>query len=606
MSGRSLPSRRGNHGRTFGLFGVLVIVLGLLMPSFGLAHAAETPTPMIVGAWPAETLTYGVKLNGAEVGRETVTFRDELNRVIIHSRAEFTKPVAMTLTTDLALARGSLSFEKYAFEAALGGTQQKMSVTPTPGGIGYHIEAGGRTQEGKVPVATGFLVLDNSVAAHYNVLIRRYLTARETQWTMLVPQVLKSFPIKVTGGAEEEVVLGGITRQALHLKAIGPMALAIDIWADRERQVLLKLAIPAQKYEVSLLLGPAAPDTQHTSATPAVPATPAKAGAGDADATLPAGIAARDVVFRNGDVQLAGTLTFPKPQVPRGSGAEGTPAQTRRLPTAILVHGSGPQDRNENSPVLATNIFRDIAHYLSARGVAVLRYDKRGIGQSTGNAEQTSMSDLVSDIKAAVAFVRSQPEVDPRRVVLIGHSEGGILAPMVAAADPEIAGVILLAGAARPLDKIITDQVVYLNRLAGATDQEVQEALNEQEKFYALVRSRADWGEVGGQRVYLKWFREHFQHDPSATIAQVKAPVLILQGEKDFQVPRGEAVALGEALDKAGHRDHKVVIFPNLDHLFMYVEGASTMESYLEKERHIEPVALQAIGDWLDEHGLTK
>lgn len=593
-------------------FGLLVIVSAL----FGLLAVGPAQAAGMTGAaktWPDGTLVYSVKLNGAEVGRETASFEEELTRVTIRSRAEFTKPTAATITTDLMVTQGALAFEKYVLSATVGGALQQLTVIPAPDGLSYRVEAGGRAQEGKLKVAPGFLILDNNVTAHYNVLIRRYLLAKETEWTMVVPQVMMALPIKITGSAGEKLNLGGREREAIHISALGPMNMAIDIWADSERQILLKLAIPAQKYEVELLEGTGGGTTSQAGAVPPTPTKPeavptpvptasaseptGRPGATATavnDAGLPAGVMAREVSFANGDVLLAGTLTLPEHTT-------GT-----RLPAAVLIHGSGPQDRNENSAALSTNIFRDLAHYLSARGVAVLRYDKRGVGQSTGNLAEAKMTDLVSDAKAAVSFIRSLPEVDPDQVVLIGHSEGGVLAPIVAADDPEIAAVVLLAGAARSLDKIITDQVVYLNRQMGTTEEQMQEVLRAQEVFYALAKSGQEWGVVQGQMTYLGWFREHFLHDPLATIVKVKAPILILQGEKDFQVPKGEAIALGEALAQAGHPDYQVVMFPNLDHLFMFTEGESTLQSYLEKQRQIDPTVLKTIGDWLEARGLAE
>ncbi len=302
---------------------------------------------------------------------------------------------------------------------------------------------------------------------------------------------------------------------------------------------------------------------------------------------------AEEVRFESDTITLAGTLT-----TPRGEGP---------WPAAVLITGSGPQDRDENTPGpggLKLGIFRSIADTLTRRGIAVLRYDDRGVGESGGDLGSAGLSDLVADVQAAVRYLRSRPEIDDAHVALIGHSEGGVIAPIVAVRDPALAAIVLMAGTATSLDSVIIEQAVSAALEAGGDSADLAEAREMMEEFSQAIREGRDWEETDlppGLKALesaRKWLREHMQHDPLATIRSVQAPVLIVNGGQDIQVPPEHARRLGAALEETGHLDYEVKIFPRLNHLFAVSRGEGAAE-YTDPNAAVDSEFLGHLADWL-------
>ena len=302
-----------------------------------------------------------------------------------------------------------------------------------------------------------------------------------------------------------------------------------------------------------------------------------------------------DVRFESDTILLAGTLTIPKGEGP--------------FPAVVTISGSGGQDRDENTPGpggLKLGIFRVIADTLTGRGIAVLRYDDRGVAESGGDLATAGLSDLVADVEAAVDYLRSRPEVDQARVALVGHSEGGIIAPIVAAEDPTIAAIVLMAGTATPLDSVIVEQTVSSTREAGGDSIEVAEARAGMEKLAAAMREGRDIEELDipdqlKQLGQSKWLREHIEHDPVATLQRVEVPVLIVNGGLDVQVGPEHAYRLGAGLEAVGHTDYEVRIYPELNHLFVVSRGEGIAE-YADPNAKVDPIFLAGLADWLTAH----
>jgi hypothetical protein len=304
---------------------------------------------------------------------------------------------------------------------------------------------------------------------------------------------------------------------------------------------------------------------------------------------------AEEVRFESDTIALAGTLTMP-----RGEGP---------WPAVVLISGSGGQDRDENTPGpggLKLGIFRSIADTLTRRGIAVLRYDDRGVGESGGNLATAGLSDLVADVEAAVRYLRERPGIDGARIGLVGHSEGGIIAPMVAAEDPGIAAIVLMAGTATPLDSVLVEQFVSAAREAGGDSTDMAEARGVVEELSRAIREGRDLEELDlplglKEMGRSKWLREHIEHDPLATLQKVDAPVLILNGGQDVQVAPEHAHRLGAALEEAGHPDYEVKIFPGLNHLFVVSRGEGTAE-YADPNAEVDGPFLSYVADWLAAH----
>ncbi len=299
-----------------------------------------------------------------------------------------------------------------------------------------------------------------------------------------------------------------------------------------------------------------------------------------------------EVTFKSGDLKLAGTVTLPQD------------GKTKH-PAVLIISGSGPQDRDGKTPELKFSVqYKALAHSLSNSGILVLRYDKRGIGKSEGEFETASLSDFVSDVKAGIYYLKSRPDVDETRICPIGHSEGAIIAPIIATQDTSIKAIVLMAGTAKPLDQVILEQQDFVLKKANVPVEMKRQMVDQQKEFFAWVRGEKEWTEeqikqLGKLANKKKWFLEHLQHDPIKTIKQVKCKVLILQGGKDRQVLEEHAKMLNQALDETKNKNHTLKIFPNLDHLFCKTEGEGDYAEYADTERPLDQEFLNFLADWL-------
>ncbi len=327
-----------------------------------------------------------------------------------------------------------------------------------------------------------------------------------------------------------------------------------------------------------------------------------------------------EVTFPGGapGVTLAGTLTTPP-----GAGP---------FPAAVLLSGSGPNDRDEM--ILGHKPFLLLADMLTRRGIAVLRYDKRGIGKSTGSYALATSMDFAADADAAVNFLKTQTALDPKRIGLIGHSEGGLIAPLVASEHPaDIAFVVLLAGPGMNGEKIILAQSALIAKADGATPVQIAQSAALNRQLFDIVKSSpdpvvarakvqaavlpaiaaltpADKAQVGDPAVYAKklslesdspWFRYFLIYDPLPALQKTRCPVLALDGSKDLQVPPAEDLAqIGQALKAGGNVNVTIKELPNLNHLFQTCRTGSPSE-YAKITETMAPSALAIIGDWVAE-----
>ena len=319
-----------------------------------------------------------------------------------------------------------------------------------------------------------------------------------------------------------------------------------------------------------------------------------------------------DVSFSNesAKVSLAGTLTLPK-----GTGP---------FPAAVLIAGSGPHDRNES--LENHKPFLVLSDYLTRQGLVVLRYDKRGIGKSTGSADSATTLDLASDAASAVAYLKTRKEIDPTRIGLIGHSEGAMIAPYLASHSKEVAWVVLLAAPATKGQDTLLAQSELIARASGLTEPEIAASLAFDRNAYDMVRGEKDAALLTEKlKAFVKtsgldgvmppavlepqlrmltspWFRFFLDYDPLPSLQNTKCPVLALYGQKDLQVPaKTNLPLLQKALGDADNTQSDIRQLADLNHLFQHAYSGSPAE-YGAIEETFSPQALQIIGDWLQPH----
>ena len=304
-------------------------------------------------------------------------------------------------------------------------------------------------------------------------------------------------------------------------------------------------------------------------------------------------------------VTLAGTLTLPEGKGP--------------FPAVVMITGSGAQDRDET--ILGHKPFAVIADRLTRDGVAVLRMDDRGFGKSTGDFASATDDDFAIDTAADVAYLRTRHDIDPAKVGLIGHSEGGLVAPKVAAKDPKIAFIVLMAGPGVPLSEVLKVQRDKLSPAMGVTSDQVRRSQAILDHAIAAMRGakdeaeaheralkviKAEGGDVirsGAQaeqaanQLSSGWMRNLLDYDPRPTLAKVKCPILALNGSKDRQVaPEQNLPAIRQAT--AGNPDVTIVELPGLNHLFQTAATGAVGE-YADIEETIAPEALETMSSWI-------
>jgi uncharacterized protein len=325
---------------------------------------------------------------------------------------------------------------------------------------------------------------------------------------------------------------------------------------------------------------------------------------------------AEDVSFTNDkfNIKLAGTLT-----IPSGAGP---------FKAVIMITGSGAQNRNEE--LMGHKPFLVIADYLSRHGIAVLRYDDRGVGGSQGNYSEATSADLATDAEAAFNFLKNNPKINQKEIGLMGHSEGGLIAPIVTCTHPDIGFIVSLAGPGVPGQQIIIRQSQDIGRLSGEQENLIKENTETNKKLFAILRKEKDnrkaeikilslYREIlekkntskedtekavnrlkitFGANTYT-WLRYFITTDPSIFWKKVKCPVLALNGEKDLQVSAKENLpAIEKALKSSGNESIKTVELADLNHLFQHCKTGLPAE-YGTIEETFSPEALKIIADWI-------
>ena len=324
-----------------------------------------------------------------------------------------------------------------------------------------------------------------------------------------------------------------------------------------------------------------------------------------------------DVIFQNNKdkIALSGTLTLPK--------KEGV------FPAVVLISGSGPQNRDEE--LLGHKPFLVLADHLTKNGIAVLRYDDRGVGESKGNFKTASSADFATDVESAIVYLKTRKEINKKKIGLIGHSEGGLIAPMIASKSKDISFIVLLAGTGIQGDQLLLLQQELIARASGVPETEIKKsfelnkiifdivvksndeislnrdlknALNEMLKNDATIKipsgmTKDEFISMQINQISSPWMQYFLRYNPAFALEKVKCPVLAINGEKDLQVPpKQNLAAIKNALDKGGNKNVSIKELPNLNLLFQDCKTGAPDE-YATIKQTFSSRALDEITQWL-------
>ena len=300
---------------------------------------------------------------------------------------------------------------------------------------------------------------------------------------------------------------------------------------------------------------------------------------------------------------LAATLTIPPGKGP--------------FPAVLLIAGSGPHDRDES--LLGHKPFLVLSDYLTRKGIVVLRADKRGVAKSTGDYATATSADFAKDAEAGVGYLKTRSEVEPRKIGLLGHSEGGTIAPMAAVADHDVAFIVMMAGSGVPGDLIIVEQGRLIAIAEGESKDKAAEDAEKERETLKLVETEKDPAALDrllGTKLAAEgapdaqaaaqikaltspWMRYFLTYDPATALRKLTIPVLAINGSLDLQVPPAQNLpGIRKALAEAGNKYAEVDELPGLNHLFQTAKTGSPSE-YGQIEETISPVALDKIAGWI-------
>jgi pimeloyl-ACP methyl ester carboxylesterase len=506
------------------------------------------PLLMAVALLPSGTYRYETSIGGHSVGSSTIRITRSGGTLDVGESGSL---VGRTLISERKIREANFANLSYVADA------NGKHLVLTFAGNDATLTGGEQRATIAAPAGAPFLGSDNMTAGFALMPATLAATGVKQLTLACLCGAFVAVPVTVTGQPTPPPQGVAPGEEGLSAEFEGQTA---TLWFHRQTYVLDRFELPAQDLSIVLRSYDSAVTPLPKPATP--PPLP-----------LPSPrYTSHDVSIRTDDgVSLAGTLTLPN--------SAATP-----LPGFVLVHGSGCNDRDET--IGPNKIFAQLANRLSNDGYAVLRYDKRSCGKSGGKFPLRDR--LIADARDAIAYLRSQPGIDPKRIYVLGHSEGGELAPSIAIADGHLRGIVLLAPPALPLEQILEQQLLrnVSNADRAATEKQVQAELD------AIASGKKP-------SATNRWLQSSFGVDPAALIVRVPCPILILQGTKDIQVLPADTPRLVQAAQNA-HRDVTVVMLQDDDHLFIKLpaDEPSTGGEYFTPS-YLDPALFAAIESWL-------
>jgi pimeloyl-ACP methyl ester carboxylesterase len=520
--------------------------------------------------------TFDLTISGTPYGAETFRRVESPEGISLTGSVSLTLPGAGTavLKQETTLGRDGHPLS-YALDVDAPGQQAALKALLTQNGYTLSVTPKGATAESRdVPTKGPVFLLDNNFASHFDALTRALSSlgpGEERSITVLVPQVLQAIPASVRRGEDGKAVLSGVAVATRSYRLV-VANLGTELVARTSDGALLSAEVPMQH---ALL----ARRGFETRPSPAPVAAAATGGGG------------RDADPRETAIELAS----PAGALP---GALLVPRSETLVPAVVFLSGSGPNDKDEtigpNKPLA------DLARGLGDRGIASLRFDKRtyAVKDKSKFAAALLADEYYEDAKIAITRLAATKGIDPARIFVVGHSEGAMVAPKVAAASPETRGIVMMAPAVRPIDAVLIAQVEFGAKLTGLGADDIAEQTQALKDKFAAIRdpSRKDTPPFMGASA--AYWRELIALDVPELVRGAKVPILVLQGDEDVQVRKDADFELlrtrvGETGRRVSYRS-----FAGLNHLFMKVEHGSTGAEY-GFPGHVDPAVTAAIADWI-------
>jgi dipeptidyl aminopeptidase/acylaminoacyl peptidase len=548
-------------------------------PAIALVQTLPAPTPLLSPSICGKG-TFVFLMGGKPAGRETfeITCKPE-GGYSASGRTEFNLTGAVSdLSTTLELDKSGQPLSSTS-KGTVGGQPLDQSITIE--GDKARLNLGSGTRE--IPYSRGTPLVGGNIFFMLQFVAACYDGARGGK------QQFTAFPkvdVRIERTGHDQVTPTGASPLSFDRYSLVAGLAATNLWFDQKGRLSM-VSVPAQQFLVVREEYAAVADALNKLAA-------AKTGTeAEPDYSAPPGApyTSEEVTVQAKGFSLAGTLLVPK-------------SAKRPVPAVITITGSGQQTRDERIPIAGLEKYRpfgQIAEALAAEGIAVLRVDDRGVGKSGGRETlgPSTSADYADDVRAQIDFLRARPEIDPSRIALMGHSEGGIIAPMVAASDPRVAAIVLLAGTAKNGIEVLTFQ--FSDALKGdptisAEDRERRVAARRK-----MLTTIAEGGDTSKIPPDFKsgWMKFFIAYDPLVTIKKVRQPILIVQGELDHQVTPEQAPMIEKAATAAGNKDVTLRMYPNLNHLFLPAKTGEPAEYTSLSTSQLGQDLIRGLVDWL-------
>lgn len=520
----------------------------------------------------APSRSYTVFLRSMPIGQETMTVAPDGDGWVVRGSNRLGPPL------DVVTRRAEIHYDgqwrptRMRLEGTARGQEVALSTTFADGEARSEISAGGTVTQETDPVAADTVVLPNTFLGSYGALARR-LVGQPPGATLrgyIAPQ--GEVAIRLEGSFAERIETPqqviDATRHALVVTTPPPGGdVPISVWTDAEG-ALLRMSIPSQMLEVA-----------REDVASAATRTTSFSIPGDETVRIPAS-----------GFSLAASVAKP-------AGAQG------RLPAVIVIGGSGPVDRD--STVAGIPVMGQVAADLVKAGFLVVRYDKRGIGQSGGRAETATLNDYAEDVRAIIKWLeKERKDVNKKRIALVGHSEGAWVAMRVAARDKRVAAVALVAGAGTTGAELVLEQQRNALARMNVSDADKQAKIELQRRINQAAIEGRGWDDLPEQLrgvADTPWFQSFLAFDPADVMKDVRQPVLIVQPELDAQVPphHGDRLATLAEARRRRSATTEVVTVPGVNHLLVPARTGDVDEYATLADKNVSPAVTGAIAEWL-------